>query len=82
MKRKLQTQAGRAVCARRRAIAEPVFGQIKRAQGVRQFLQRGVEKVRGEWALVCDTHNMLKLYRACAGSGLRLCRQSERPWSR
>jgi len=38
-----------------------VFGQIKEARGFRQFLMRGVEKVRGEWALVCTAHNLLKL---------------------
>jgi transposase len=65
MKRKLMTKAGRAIYARRKTIVEPVFGQIKQAQGFRQFLLRGVEKVRSEWALICATHNMLKLYRAC-----------------
>ena len=65
MKRKLMTAAARAIYARRKVIVEPVFGQIKQAQGFRQFLLRGVEKVRGEWALVCTTHNLLKLYRAC-----------------
>ena len=65
MKRKLATVAGRAIYARRKTIVEPVFGQIKQAQGFRQFLLCGVEKVRGEWALVCTTHNLLKLYRVC-----------------
>lgn len=65
MKRKLMTKAGRAIYARRKTIVEPVFGQIKQAQGFRQFLLRGVEKVRSEWALICTTHNLLKLYRAC-----------------
>jgi len=65
MKRKLATQAGRAIYALRKTIAEPVFGQIKQAQGFRQFLLRGYEKVQGEWALVCTTHNLLKLYRIC-----------------
>jgi transposase len=63
MARKLLTKAGAAVYARRKAIVEPVIGQIKHARGFRQFLLRGVEKVRGEWALVCTTHNILKLYR-------------------
>jgi transposase len=63
MARKLQTKAGAAVYAARKAIVEPVIGQIKHARGFRQFLLRGVEKVRGEWALVCTTHNILKLYR-------------------
>ena len=63
MKRKLQTQAGRAVYAARKTIVEPVFGQIKQARGFRQFLLRGLVKVRGEWALACLTHNILKLHR-------------------
>src|SRR5713226_1918437 len=63
MKRKLQTRAGRAIYATRKTIVEPVFGQIKQARGFRQFLLRGLAKVQGEWALVCLTHNILKLYR-------------------
>jgi len=65
MTRKLHTQAGRAIYARRKAIVEPVFGQIKQARGFRQFLLRGLEHVQREWALVCATHNILKLYRLC-----------------
>ena len=65
MKRKLQTKAGRAVYAARKTIVEPVFGQIKEARGFRHFLLRGLTKVRGEWALVCLTHNILKLHRLC-----------------
>src|SRR5271157_3583541 len=65
MRRKLQTILGRKIYARRKAIVEPVFGQIKHRQGFRQFLLRGANKVRGEWALVCMTHNILKLHRAC-----------------
>jgi hypothetical protein len=42
-----------------------VIGQIKHARGFREFLLRGFEKVQGEWALVCTTHNILKLYRLC-----------------
>jgi transposase len=65
MRRKLKTKVGKAVYAARKAIVEPVFGQIKQARGFRQFLLRGIEKVRGEWAMVCLTHNILKLYRLC-----------------
>ena len=65
MRRKLQTKAGKAVYAARKGIVEPVFGQIKQARGIRQFLLRGLQKVRGEWALVCLTHNILKLHRIC-----------------
>ena len=45
----------------RKQLPEPVFGQIKEARGFRQFLLRGFEKVRAEWALVCTAHNLLKL---------------------
>jgi len=45
----------------RKQLPEPVFGQIKQARGFRQFLLRGFEKVRGEWAIVCSVHNLLKL---------------------
>jgi transposase len=62
MRRKLQTRAGRAIYAARKAIVEPVFGQIKQARGFRQFLLRGLKKVQGEWALVCLAHNVLKLH--------------------
>ena len=64
MARKLSTEEGAAVYARRKAVVEPVFGQIKAVRGFRQFLRRGIEKVCAEWALICTTHNLLKLYQA------------------
>jgi len=45
----------------RKQTVEPVFGQIKQARGFRQFLLRGLETVKAEWALVCTVHNLLKL---------------------
>jgi len=65
MKRKLKTKVGSAVYARRKCMVEPVFGQIKQARGFRQFLLRGLKKVRGEWALICMTHNLLKFHKLC-----------------
>jgi transposase len=67
MDRKLKTKVGAAVYARRKCMVEPVFGQIKQARGFRQFLLRGLEKVRGEWALLCMTHNLLKFHKICYG---------------
>jgi len=67
MRRKLQTKMGAAIYSRRKTIVEPVFGQIKQARGFRQFLLRGLEKVQGEWAMICLTHNILKLHRLCSG---------------
>ena len=46
----------------RKQVVDPVFGQIKQARGFRQFLFRGVEKVRAEWAIICTIHNLLKLF--------------------
>src|SRR6266542_1879257 len=66
MTRKLLTRAGKAIYSRRKVIAEPPFGQIKQARGLRQFLMRGVAKVRSEWSLICLTHNLLKLHGAKA----------------
>jgi hypothetical protein len=67
MERKLETKVGAAVYATRKFIVEPVFGQIKQVRGFRQFLLRGIEKVRGEWALICMTHNILKFHKICYG---------------
>ena len=50
--------------AGRQRMVEPVFGQIKQERGFRQFLLRGKENVKAEWALVCLTHNILRLYAA------------------
>lgn len=50
----------------RKQTVEPVFGQIKHARGFRQFLMRGLRKVKGEWAMICTTHNLLKLAAARA----------------
>jgi transposase len=48
----------------RKQVVEPVFGQEKSARGFRRFLLRGLEQVRGEWAMVCTVHNLLKLHTA------------------
>ena len=67
MARKLLTRRGHAIYARRKAIVEPVFGQIKHARGFRQFLRRGLVRVQEEWALICLSHNLLKLHTATIG---------------
>lgn len=66
MARRNRTKKGRAEYARRKVIIEPVFGQIKEGLGFRKFLLRGLEKMKGEWKLVCLTHNLLKLFRSGA----------------
>ena len=63
MAAKVRTPEGKALYARRKVIVEPVFGQIKEARGFRRFLLRGLAIIRGEWRLVCLTHNLLKIWR-------------------
>ncbi len=64
MRAKLQAATGHAVYALRKAIVEPVLGQVKDARGFRRFSFRGLRKVQAEWLLICLTHNLLKLFRA------------------
>lgn len=64
MVRKLRTKRGQKIYGKRKGTVEPVFGQIKQVRGFRQFLLRGLEAVRGEWKLICLTHNLLKLHRS------------------
>lgn len=61
MKYRLRTAEGRALYGRRKCTVEPVFGQIKRAMGFRQFSLRGLEKVAGEWTLVTIAYNMRRM---------------------
>lgn len=60
MARRLQTGDGKAVYARRKAIVEPVFGQIHTRQGKRLLL-RGLEQAKAEWLLLAGCHNLMKL---------------------
>ena len=64
MREKLASAEGRAVYAQRKAVAEPVFGQIKEVRGLRRFSLRGLKLVDEEWQLICTTHNILKLFRS------------------
>jgi hypothetical protein len=63
MARKLKTKNGRATYARRKAIVEPVFGQLQTVQDARQLLLRGEPAARAQWRFNCAVHNLLKLYR-------------------
>ncbi|WP_434621093.1 IS1182 family transposase [Arthrobacter sp. A5] len=61
MGRKLKTKKGKKIYARRKAIVEPVFGQIKTRQG-KNVLLRGMEKAAREWELLAGCHNLMKLF--------------------
>ncbi|RWL75888.1 MAG: hypothetical protein EOR69_31220 [Mesorhizobium sp.] len=64
MRDKLKRAGRRTRYRLRKKVVEPVFGKIKQARGFRQFLLRGIEKVKAEWALICTAHNLTKLARA------------------
>lgn len=63
MRKKLQSSTGHELYKMRKAIVEPVFGQMKEVRGFRRFLLRGLEQVRCEFALISLTHNLLKLFK-------------------
>jgi transposase len=71
MARKNRTKQGQATYARRKAIVEPVFGQMQTVQGAKQLLLRGKDAARDQWRFHCAIHNLLKLHRA---GGLALAR--------
>jgi transposase len=75
MAAKVRTPEGKALYARRKVIVEPVFGQIKEARGFRRFLLRGLDAIRGEWGLICLTHNLLKLWRYGSAQSAASCRR-------
>jgi transposase len=65
MAHRLKTREGRNLYALRKQTPEPVFGIIKSVMGFRQFLLRGIDKVRGEWSLVTMAWNMKRLFVLC-----------------
>ena len=65
MAHRLQTRAGRDLYALRKQTPEPVFGIIKSVMGFRQFMLRGLDKVRGEWSLVTMAWNLKRMFVLC-----------------
>jgi transposase len=59
---KLRTRQGKNEYALRGRTVEPVFGQIKDRQGLRQFLRRGLDNAKTEWSLACTVHNIRKIH--------------------
>ncbi len=64
MARRMRTKSGRADYARRKAIVEPVFGQMKTRQNAKHLRLRGLTGAKGEWALHAICHNLRKLANA------------------
>src|SRR5829696_8459138 len=65
MRLKLRQPDARRRYARRKAIVEPVFGQLKEARGFTTLSLRGLAHAAGEYLLACLAHNLGKLLRVC-----------------
>ena len=63
MRQKLSTPEGKKIYGKRKITVEPVFGNLSQNLGFREFLLRGVEKIKGEFSLMCSAHNLLKIAR-------------------
>src|ERR1019366_3575710 len=81
MAHRLKTPEGRKLYALRKQTPEPVFGIIKSVLGFRQFLLRGLDKVRGERSLVTMAWNIKRMFPSAppdeAGAGP--CCEKKRP---
>jgi transposase len=62
MREKVTSEEGRRIYSRRSCTVEPTFGTIKAVLGLRQFLMRGLERVRIEWDLVCLAYNTRRIW--------------------
>jgi len=62
LRRKLRSQAGRAIYGRRRALIEPVFGVLKEQRGMRRFRCRGLVKVAAEIAWATTAYNLTRIW--------------------
>src|ERR1700732_1798915 len=59
---RLRTPQGKQLYGLRKQTPEPVFGIIKSVMGFRQFLLRGLDRVRGEWSLVTMAWNIKRMF--------------------
>ena len=66
MAHRLATPEGKKLYRLRKQMPEPVFGIIKSVLGFRQFLLRGLDKVRGEWSLVTMAWNLKRMFTLCS----------------
>ena len=69
MKEKMEKPESKAAYNLRKVTVEPVYGNIKQNLGFREFLLRGLEKVKIEFNLVCIAHNLQKIWRSGAAQG-------------
>lgn len=63
MKAKMEKEESKKIYGLRKITVEPVYGNIKQNLGFREFLLRGLEKVKTEFNLICIAHNLQKIWR-------------------
>jgi len=57
----MRQPAARRRYGKRKAMVEPVHGEMKNIQGLHRFLRLGLLKVRLEYSLNCSAHNLRRL---------------------
>ncbi len=72
MREKLSTEEGKKIYGRRKITAEPVLGNLSQNLGFREFLLRDIQKVKGEFLLMCIAHNLIKITKILRNSGKNL----------
>jgi transposase len=70
MEAKMETERGKQAMKLRRQTVEPVFGILKEHLGFRRFRLRGLDKVKGEFSLLCSAYNLKKLHQSLKGGSL------------
>lgn len=74
---KMRGEPGKKKYDQRMRIAETPFGLIKHVLGLRQFLLRGLAKVKLEWLWTCTAINLDKLARGVGRLRIELAAQSQ-----
>ena len=69
---RILSEEGKEEYKKRMYTVEPVFGNIKYNSGFRQFLLRGLKKVKGEFNLMCIAHNLKKIATYCIKNDINL----------
>lgn len=67
---KILSDEGKKKYKKRMHTVEPVFGHIKFNLGYRHFLLRGLERVKGEFNLMCIGYNLKKIARLILSKGI------------
>lgn len=81
MREKLRSEEGREIYKKRAYTVEPVMGNLKWNGRKPMMSLRGLQKVRGEFCLMCIAHNVKKIVKRVGGSLHRLTHYAASPES-